>query len=86
MSIQKIEELLRLYEKQEVGIEELSSLLELSERQTYRLIKRYRQAGILGLLHKGRDKPSNHKASAEKKAEILSLVRLKYYDCGASCY
>ena len=27
MSIQKIEELLRLYERKEVGIEELSSLL-----------------------------------------------------------
>ena len=86
MSIQKIGELLGLYEKKEIVIEEVSNLLGLSERQTYRLIKRYRQEGVLGLLHKGRDKPSNHKTSAEKKAEILSLVRLKYYDCGASCY
>ena len=74
MSIQKIEELLRLYERKEVGIEELSSLLGLSERQTYRLIKRYRQEGVLGLFHKGRDKPSNHKTSDEKKTAETQAI------------
>ena len=58
MSIQKIEELLGLYARKEIGIEEISSLFGLSERQSYRLIERYRQEGVLGLFHKSRDKPS----------------------------
>lgn len=77
-------EYLDLYAQGKLSVKELSQALKISRQQVHRLIKRYKEQGIIGLLHKGRNKPSNHKISSDKKAEILSLIRDKYYDCGPS--
>ena len=47
------------------------------------MLKRYEKQGVIGLYHQGRNKPSNHRIETSKKAEILSLIKEKYYDCGA---
>lgn len=84
MDIQMAYEYIRAYELQRVKIAEISRGLGISERQVYRLIKKYKERGILSLNHGNRNKPSHHSYNALKKAEILRLIQDKYYDCGAS--
>ena len=47
MNIQKAYEWLRLYETNKANVEDLSRELNLSKRQVYRIIKRYKQSGII---------------------------------------
>ena len=62
MDIQNAYELLQLYEKGKVTTKTISEALNISERQAYRVIKIYKEKGILGLQHKGKKqdiKPQN---------------------------
>lgn len=77
-------ELIKAYEQGLITIKELSNNLEVSRQQSYKILKRYKAEGILGLSHKGKNKQSNHRIDSMKKDQILSLIRDKYYDCGAS--
>ena len=77
-------EYIKQYEQGKLSKKELSEALKLSRQQVYRLLKRYEKQGVIGLYHQGRNKPSNHRIEISKKAEILSLIKEKYYDCGAS--
>ena len=61
---------------------EAGERLHLSERQVRRLLRRYKEAGVHGLLSQKRGRPSNHKISASRKNDILSLIKLHYYDFG----
>ena len=84
MDIRQTCEWLQLYESNKINAEDLARELNISKRQAYRVIKRYKEEGIRGLLHKGRNKQSNHHIAPAKKEEILRLIKEKYYDCGAS--
>lgn len=84
MDIQRTYEWLKLYEANSINIKGLAKELHISERQVYRIIKKYKEEGILGLHHGNKNKPSHHSYDTTKKAEILRLIREKYYDCGAS--
>lgn len=77
-------EYIEAYAQSKIDIKELYQTLKVSRQQAYRIIKRYKEEGILGIRHKGKNKPSNHHIDREKKEEILRLIREKYYDCGAS--
>ena len=84
MEIELMYECIRQYEKGKITIKEMSERLNISERQVYRIIRKYKQEGIIGLYHGNKNKPSHHSYTPLKKAEILKLIREKYYDCGAS--
>ena len=52
-----------------------SELLSLSERQIYRLMRRYRTEGDGGVVHRLRGKPSNRGYDATTRHRIVSLYR-----------
>lgn len=84
MDIQRLYGWLQLYESNKINAQDLARELNISKRQVYRIIKRYKEEGLRGLLHKGKDKPSNHHIEEARKEEILRLIKEKYYDCGPS--
>ena len=84
MDIQTKYEWLKLYESNKISPKDLARELCISERQVYRIIKRYKEFGIIGLYHKGKNQPSHNHIDTAKKPKILSLIRDKYYDCGPS--
>ena len=59
-----------------------AAVLKLTVRQVGRLLLRYRQDGGGGLVHKGRGKPSNRRASEGVREYALELVRTQYRDFG----
>ncbi len=84
MDIQTTYDWLKLYETKGLSINDLARELNISERQAYRIIKRYKELGIMGLYHKNKNQPSHNHIDPAKKERILGLIREKYYDCGAS--
>lgn len=77
-------EILKSYEAGNINIKELSQILNVSKQQAYKIVKRYKQEGIKSLYHGNKNKPSNNSYDISRKLEILTLIRNKYYDCGAS--
>jgi hypothetical protein len=60
--------------------------LHLSERQLYRILKRYRQHGDAGILHRQRGQPSHRAYPAATKAKALRLYRERYADYGPKLF
>jgi len=84
MEIELIYENIKRYEKGKITIKEMSETLKMSARQVYRIIRKYKQEGIQGLYHGNRNKPSHNNIDYTNRRLIMSLIRDKYYDCGAS--
>lgn len=59
-------------------------ILGLVERQIRRIVKRYREEGEKGLIHRLRGQNSNRKHAEEVKATALKLYEKKYKDFGPS--
>lgn len=57
-------------------------ILELSERQVRRIVRRIRQEGERGIVHRARGSPSKHKIPVEIKDRVISLYEEKYEDFG----
>jgi len=57
-------------------------LLALTDRQIRRLIRRVKQEGDQGLVHRGRGKPSNRRIPETKKVKVLNLYEERYGDFG----
>ncbi len=66
----------------QVSVVKAAELLELSLRQTRRIVKRYRKQGDAGLMHGLRGKPGNRALEASVKQLALKLYREKYADFG----
>jgi len=58
------------------------TLLGLTDRQIRRLVRRVKQEGDRGLVHRGRGRPSNRRISEGRKAKILRLYEMRYGDFG----
>jgi len=56
-------------------VREGSEILEISERQFYRIQWSYKIDGLKGLVHKSRGKPSNRGYSKELKEKVISIYR-----------
>lgn len=56
-----------------------AELMGLSERQTFRLLKRLRDGGAAALAHRRRGKPSNNRYSDALRTHVLSLLREEHY-------
>ena len=61
---------------------EAGTLLRLTDRQIRRLVWRVRQEGERGLVHRGRDRPSNRRIPEARKTTILRLYERYYGDFG----
>jgi transposase len=59
-----------------------ASVLEVSERQAYRLLARYQAEGGSGLAHKGRGRESNRSLNLGIRKHAVELVRTHYADFG----
>lgn len=62
--------------------EHASRQLGVSIRQVQRMVKRYRQKGVLGLVHQSRGRVGNRALLQEKKEQIVSIIRKQYADFG----
>lgn len=61
---------------------EAGEVLGLTARQVRRLIQRVQGQGDAGLVHRGRDKPSNRRIPEKVKAKVLTLYTQRYGDFG----
>lgn len=61
---------------------EAGEILELSERQVRRIVKRIREEGNEGIGHRGRGRESNRQLPLEVKGEVIGLYREKYLGFG----
>jgi transposase len=59
-----------------------AELMELSYRQTKRLVKRVREEGERGIIHRLRGRRGNRRIAEEVKRRALILHRKKYGDFG----
>ena len=59
-----------------------AGVLGVSERQVWRLLRRYRDGGGGAILHRGRGRPSNNRLGEGVRELALELVRTRYRDFG----
>jgi len=57
---------------------EAASLLELSERQVRRLVRRIRKESDRGIIHRSRGKPSHHAIGRALRSKVLRLCTTRY--------
>jgi hypothetical protein len=69
-----------LIEAKQVTVAEGATVLGISERQLWRIVGRYRQAGAGGLVHGNRHQPSPRRLAAAVCDEIVALAAGKYRD------
>ncbi|MCU7526785.1 MAG: ISNCY family transposase [Ignavibacteria bacterium] len=73
-------------ESRSMTIEEASELLEVSKRQMFRLLKKVREEGSRGVIHKLRGKSSNRGYPKELKKKVIGIYRKSYYDYGPTLF
>jgi hypothetical protein len=79
--LQRLKVVQRVIEKQ--VIERVAAgIIGCSERQVRRLVKRVREEGVGGLIHKARGKASNRKFPDKVKKKVVKLYRKKYAGFG----
>ncbi|MCK4271101.1 helix-turn-helix domain-containing protein, partial [bacterium] len=61
---------------------EAAMVVDLSQRQVRRLVKRVRAEGEVGVIHRSRGRSSNRRISGQLKQRVLGLYREKYPDFG----
>lgn len=73
-------------ENKVLTIKGASEALNLSERQTYRILKRYRSKGEKGLQHLLRGRPSNRGYRKDLQEKVISIYRKSYKDFGPTFF
>lgn len=63
-----------------IKVENAAMLLNLTERQIYRLKAKLKEKGVNGIMHGNRGREPANKPIKEKKQEIVDLFKLKYFD------
>ncbi len=56
--------------------------LQLTTRQVHRLVQRYRDTGVSGLISRKRGQPSNHQLRPGLERRAVTLIRTHYQDFG----
>jgi hypothetical protein len=73
-------------EEKRLKVREASELLKISERQLYRLLKRKKEEGTKGIIHKLRGKESNNGHSESFRKRVLDLYKKEYWDYGPTLF
>jgi len=63
-------------------VDNAANMLDLTRRQIFQLLKRYRQDGAPAIRHKARGKPPNNRIHHAKRDYALALVKENYADFG----
>ncbi len=66
--------------KKKLTVKSAAKLLDLSERQVYRLKNKVEQQGPGGLIHGNRNRGSNMRMGEGEREEIVELLKGKYSD------
>lgn len=69
-----------------LNVEEGSELMGISTRQTYRILKKIKEEGTRGIIHKLRGKKSNRGYPAELKKDVLKIYKTHYSDYGPTLF
>ena len=67
-------EVLRDLDHQRLTAQAAADILDLSRRQTLRLLKAYRTSGVNGLVSKQRGRRSNRRKPEDVRAEALAII------------
>jgi transposase len=67
-------------------VKEASEIICVSERQTYRLLHRYKTEGDKGVIHKLRGRISNRGYPKELKQKVIKIYRKRYRDFGPTLF
>jgi len=78
--------LLEQVERQEITIIESAKILSVSERQLYRILRRYRNEGDRGVIHRLRGRPSNRGYSRGIREQVCKLYWKQYADYGPTLF
>ena len=70
----------------ELTVAEAAESIHLTERQMYRLLRRYRQEGDRALIHRLRGRPSNLAYAGEIRTKAMRLYREQYSDYGPTLF
>src|SRR3990172_1798231 len=73
-------------EDNKISVLEASDILELSQRQIYRILKRIKAEGSKGIIHKLRGRKSNRGYSEGLKEKVIGIYRKQYSDYGPTLY
>lgn len=73
-------------EHDELTVREAAESLQLSERQLYRILERYRRLGEQGLIHRLRGCNSNARYEPDIHAKVIRLYREQYSDYGPTLF
>ncbi len=65
-----------------LSVDNAANMLDLTRRQVFRLLKRYRQDGASAIRHKARGKSPNNQIRKAKRDYALSLIKESYADFG----
>ena len=74
------------HEHKALTVMEAAQCLKISERQMYRILKRYRTEGEAGLLHRLRGRASNKAYPPQLITKVLRLYREQYSDYGPTLF
>jgi hypothetical protein len=61
---------------------ETAKLLNISDRHFRRLLKAYKEKGVVSLISKKRGRPGNHRLPQKLYQKVISLIKNKYSDFG----
>ena len=73
-------------ESNKLTVEEGSELLGISQRQAYRVMKRIKEEGAKGVIHKLRGRESNRGYPGELKSKIIEIYQRSYPDYGPTLF
>jgi len=65
-----------------LSVDNAANMLDLTRRQIFRLLKRYRQDGAAAIRHRSRGKIPNNQIHRAKRDYALSLIKESYPDFG----
>ncbi len=73
-------------QKKKMTVAESASILNLSERQVFRLMRRVREEGSKGIIHKLRGKNSNRGYPEKVKQKVIGIYKKHYPDYGPTLF
>src|SRR5512146_445337 len=79
-------QIIKQIEHKELRVEEGADLMGISPRQTYRVLKKIREEGSKGIIHKLRGRKSNSGYPVELKNKIIGLYKAHYDDYGPTLF
>ncbi|HZW40284.1 MAG TPA: ISNCY family transposase [Ignavibacteriaceae bacterium] len=73
-------------EEKKITVKTVSELMGISQRQTYRVLKKIKEEGSKGVIHKLRGKIGNRGYSMEIKEKVIKLYHKEFWDYGPTLF